>query len=104
MAQKIQVVTRPPTVKPPTNAFAQLLTGDEESSIVESRVRVVNAADSKEDQFFVGWTSDGKEARGEDTAVYVPPGESRVVKLPRPEKDLLSDRIVLRGDDSNFDN
>src|SRR4051794_40293409 len=102
--KRIHVVTRRLTVKPPTNAFAQLLTGDEESSIVESRVRVVNAADSKEDQFFVGWTSEGKDARGEDTAVYVPPGQSRVVKLPRGDTDLLADRIVLRGDDSNFDN
>ena len=40
----------------------------------------------------------------DETAVYVPPGQSRVVKLPRPEENLQADRIVLRGDDHDFDN
>ena len=36
--------------------------------------------------------------------MYVPPGQSRVVRLPRPEGDDRADRIVLRGDDHDFDN
>jgi hypothetical protein len=102
--KKIHVVTRRMAVKRSTNAFAQLLVSEEELASVEPRVRVVNAADSKEDQFFVRWTSEGGKSRGQDTAVYVPPGQSRVVKLPRPEADLLADRVFLRGDDHEFDN
>jgi hypothetical protein len=37
-------------------------------------------------------------------AVYVPPGQSRVVKLPRPAEALLADRLALAGDDHEFDN
>src|SRR5262249_7509278 len=39
-----------------------------------------------------------------EIAVYVPAGQSRVVKLPRVDESLAADRIVLRGDDPPFDN
>ncbi len=36
--------------------------------------------------------------------VYVPAGQSRIVSLPAPAPDSGADRIVLRGDDEDFDN
>jgi hypothetical protein len=36
--------------------------------------------------------------------VYVPAGQSRVVRLPRNADAQSADRIVLRGDDHDFDN
>jgi len=103
--QRVRALVQRVVPKRTTNAFAQVLTGDEETSASELRVRVGNAADSKDDQFFVGWASDSAKATAADeTAVYVPPGQSRVVKLPRPDDHLHADRIVLRGDDHDFDN
>jgi hypothetical protein len=103
--QEIHVVARLAAIKQPTNAFAHLLTSDEDAPDAAPRVRVVNAAGSSGDQFFVSWKAAGT-APGEaaPAAVYVPPGQSRVVKLPRPAGALLADRLALAGDDHDFDN
>jgi hypothetical protein len=120
-------VSRPVQPRQPSNAYAHLLPSDEDDVDAEPRVRVVNAVDSVADQFFVRWevgnagrTSGRTSARGasgpqnpsgpqraggsQETAIYVPPGQSRVVRLPRPEGAIAADRIVLRGDDHDFDN
>jgi Aerotolerance regulator N-terminal/von Willebrand factor type A domain len=103
--ERVHLIARRLAPKRTTNAVAQLLVSDEESSSADLRVRVVNAADSVDDQFSLAWTSDGAgRAAADETAVYVPPGQSRVVKVPRPEANLQADRIVLRGDDHEFDN
>lgn len=107
--QEVQVVPRVLAVKRPTNATVQLLASEEGEPASELRVRVVNAGSSRDDQFFVSWAAteakpEAKASTAGELAVYVPPGQSRVVKLPRPEDRLTSDRIVLRGDDHDFDN
>jgi aerotolerance regulator-like protein/VWA domain-containing protein len=103
--KRVHVILHRLVPKRTTNACAQLLTGDEQSATSDLRVRVASAADSKDDQFFVCWTShDTKSTPANETAVYVPPGQSRVVKLPRSDDQLLADRIILRGDDHDFDN
>jgi hypothetical protein len=114
--EEVRVVTRQVTPRETTNAYAHLLASDEETAEEEWRVRVVNAADSVADQFYVRWESDELSPTGQasstaksampidEIAVYVPPGQSRVVKLPRAERHLRADRIVLRGDDHDFDN
>ena len=103
--QNVRVITRQLVSKRTTNAFAQLLTSEEDAPDAEPRVRVTNAADSQQEQFYVSWSQEGVLVKGEDeTGVYVPPGQSRVIKLPRPENLLQADRITLRGDDHEFDN
>lgn len=106
---RVSIVTRPLKAKLTSNATLQLLASEEETPEDELRVRVVNAADSTQDQFFVQWFdarqphSKGEAKEGE-VAVYVPPGQSRVVKLPRPLNNMLANRVVLRGDAHDFDN
>jgi hypothetical protein len=108
--KRVHVINRRLTLKRTTNAIVQLLTSDEDAAPTELRVRVASAADSKDDQFFVSWAAQTRPSevatstQAHETAVYVPPGQSRVVKLPRPEDNLQADRIVLRGDDHDFDN
>lgn len=125
--QTIPVVTKQVAVKQTTNAHAHVLPSDEADESKEVRVRVVNAADSKSDQFVVAWASEavprpsgsgqparpqrplpdgrGTEGAGESPVpVYVPAGQSRVIRLPRGADSLQADRIVLRGDDHEFDN
>jgi hypothetical protein len=103
--QRVRVVARPLALRQTTNATLQLLASDEAAPDEEPRVRVVNAADSKHDQFFLSWQDQQRPASAaSEVAVYVPPGQSRVMKLPRPANQLFADRIVLRGDDQDFDN
>jgi len=114
--ERVRIVTRPILAKRTTNAYAQLIASEEDAPDAELRVRIVNAVDSTGDQFFVSWragdvnppvnrdTKQTTSSSNDATAVYVPPGQSRVVKLPRPQDNLLADRIVLGGDDHDFDN
>lgn len=90
--------------KQTTNAAVQLLADEEESTAAEPRVRVTNAADSTQDQFSIDWQQPAKHVTGDQPlATYVPAGQSRVIRLPRPD-DAATDRIVLRGDTADFDN
>ena len=69
------------------------------------RVRVSNAADSRKEQLKVGWASvDGRGFEGPVIDVYVPPGQSRIVAVPLPGTNAAPDRLILRGDDEEFDN
>jgi hypothetical protein len=69
------------------------------------RVRVGNAADSRREQFRVGWAQAGKPGfTGEPSAVYVPAGQSRILSLPPPAAGIAADHITLEGDDEDFDN
>ena len=87
----------------PGNASLQLLTDAAEDNAAEPRVRVSNAGDSLREQFTVHWSdATGQTTEGKSVPVLVPPGQSRVVRLARPE--AKSDRLVLQGDESPFDN
>lgn len=103
--KRIPVVTHRVVPMKTTNAHAHILPNEEGSELTDVRVRVVNAADSKSDQFYLNWVGDRALAKkSNETAVYVPAGQSRVVRVPRGVDDLAADRIVLRGDDQDFDN
>jgi hypothetical protein len=66
---------------------------------------VVNAADSSSEQYYVAWASSDKPPSWDDAiAIYVPPGQSRTVHVPRPDELPEADRLVLKGDASEFDN
>ena len=104
---KVRLIAREIRPKQPTNAYAHLLTSESDEKGAELRVRVVNSEGSAGDQFFVHWADEktaNSRSQPAETAVYVPPGQSRVVKLPRPAERLLADRVLLRGDDHEFDN
>ena len=105
--KNVRVIARAVATTRKTNAYAHLLPGDEDDDDPRPRVRVVNAADSTSDQFFIRWLGDVTKAKGNaqgEAAVYVSAGQSRVVRLPRPEEALTADKLVLRGDEHDFDN
>ncbi len=91
----------------PGNAGIELLTGDDATAEAASngvRVRIVNSPDATADRFEIAWQSGASATRvGSPMAVQVPPGQSRVVSLPRPTT-AGADRIVLTGDAVTFDN
>ncbi len=95
-----------------TNAFAKVLvqtnsnssddeTGESESARDKVRVRVESSSDSLETKFRVGWAkADGSESFG--LPVHVPPGSSRVIRLPIPDATIQS--LAVSGDQVSFDN
>ena len=60
------------------------------------RVRVTNAAEAKREQFKLRWPN------SPEFDAYVPAGKSRIVRTPKPPAG--ADRIVLTGDEADFDN
>lgn len=69
----------------------------------DRRVRVTNDAGSR-DRFELSWVDDRGTATGKPIDVYVPPGEGRVVRVPRPADPDSRRSLRLRGDAHAFDN
>ena len=98
----VTVKFEPVTAKNLGNASAQWLVGGEEKVSQEAdggmRVRVSNAAEAKSDRFRLVWGG----AKDAALDAYVPPGQSRVIRVPKlPEG---TGKLVLTGDDVDFDN
>jgi hypothetical protein len=68
------------------------------------RVRVVNNSDSARDRFNLTWIDEKGTSSGSPIDVYVPAGESRVVRVPRPPARLARPALRLSGDAQGFDN
>jgi hypothetical protein len=124
---EVSVVALKP--RPGNNAALQLVSEPDDAApqaAATARVRVSNAADSRRDRFRVGWSQPaGRSFAGTAVEIYVPPGQSRVLPLPWPETGVGAegtvppgvagpasrlahaggpDRILLQGDDEDFDN
>jgi len=91
-----------------SNAGLQVVASDDLDE--ELRVRVSNSIDAEQDLFRVGWQDafSGQPTIDENdsstAAAYVPPGQSRVIRAPKPTTGSNSHRLVLSGDDEPFDN
>ena len=101
---QIPVDVRPIVPSVTANAGIQLLSNDDDlNPTTEQRVRVSNERESTREQFQLRWWA-GTSPLGEPLAIYVPPGESRVVQLARPAPGSDVDRLTITGDDCDFDN
>ncbi|HEY8506355.1 MAG TPA: BatA domain-containing protein, partial [Gemmataceae bacterium] len=67
------------------------------------RVRLFNDAGSQQPQFTLSW-ADAGEGAAQAVEAYVPPGESRVVRVPRPPEGASWRLLRLKGDAHPFDN
>jgi hypothetical protein len=85
-----------------TNASAMILdaTSENPGEPDRVRVRVTNSADATDSRFELQWST-GNESSSL-LPVQVPPGESRVVRMPAASPGMTS--LVLQGDDHSFDN
>jgi hypothetical protein len=90
------------------NAGPQWLTDPVESAPGEAdpapRVRVSNDPGSRRESFELQWVDAKGDASGKPVPVYVPPGESRVVRVPRPSGSSPPSMLRLNGDAHGFDN
>jgi Mg-chelatase subunit ChlD len=109
----VDLVVEPVKASTSTNAGVQLVAEAADAARATDapvRVRVSNAGDSKGERFSLTWMRAGAAGGGAAEPVgaaieaYVPPGQSRVFSLPLPKGDAAPDRIVLRGDEDDFDN
>lgn len=105
----LEVVLEQVKARRPTNAGLQLVTTQDEveksAGDEELRVRVTSAASSKGEQFRLGWARPGsKEFAGAAMDVYVPPGQSRMMAAPKAPTNSPAERLLLTGDDEDFDN
>jgi hypothetical protein len=68
------------------------------------RVRVTNNPDSRQERFELAWLDERGVGLGKPVDVYVPPGESRVVRVPPPSGRASASSLRLKGDAHGFDN
>ena len=105
--KELRLDVRKVAPKDRTNASALLLaqTPDSAQESDRVRVRVSNSADATDSRFRIRWTADGSEATNSsltELPVQVPPGQSRVVRMPTPPPGVTA--LQLQGDDHSFDN
>ncbi len=105
----VQLETKTVAPREATNASLALVTEVDEADRQSDqlRVRVSNQPDSASETFELRWA--GPRAESPDNpakpvSAYVPPGESRVIKVPLPPAGFAADRLVLNGDGHDFDN
>lgn len=89
-----------------TNASATILQTEADLDEPDDRVRVrvTNSEDATDSRFRVRWIggSDSNTRNRTELPVQVPPGQSRVVRMPLPEPGVTE--LQLTGDDHSFDN
>jgi len=87
------------------NASVQWISESEETEspgeAAPIRLRVTNAAEAKREQFQLRWKTDGASPQA-PLDVYVPAGQSRIVRPPNPPAGATA--LMLTGDDTDFDN
>lgn len=92
-----------------TNAAMELMADQSGFGAADSGdglgVRITNSSDAATQRFQLSWARQTPEnAASESGSVYVPPGRSVVVRAPRRKENSTADRLVLTGDDHDFDN
>ncbi len=109
----VELRLEPVAPRTTTNAGLQLLTESADAARAPEakvRVRVANAAGSRQERFALTWRRPGATPGAEGAAVgeaveaYVPPGQTRTFALTRPAGATGDERLVLSGDEDPFDN
>jgi hypothetical protein len=104
----VEVSVEPVQARRPTNAGLQWVVDADDSSGTAPdagpRVRVVNASSSKREQFQLHWDGLSGSAPPPPLDAYVPPGQSRILPAPTLATNAAADRLILTGDDDDFDN
>jgi hypothetical protein len=87
------------------HGLAELVEAEASDADPRLRVRVSNDSGSR-DRFELSWTDPGGGAPAKDKPldVYVPPGESRVVRVAWPQGPGKHRELLLKGDSHAFDN
>jgi hypothetical protein len=93
----------------PTNAAMQLIAGRDNPTRPAGdelpSVRITNSTDASVERFSLSWAGDDSaEISKSATQVYVPAGHSVVARVPQRNDNKARGKLVLTGDDHDFDN
>ena len=106
--QNVLLEVKPVASKKKTNASLQHVKQTVDASEkpdTRLRVRVNSQPDAAKEQFTLTWANERGPVSGfTPLSVYVTPGRSQIVRVPWPAQGQVADRLVLQGDDSDFDN
>ncbi|MBC8218409.1 MAG: BatA domain-containing protein [Planctomycetes bacterium] len=107
--ERTRLVVRPVRPEASTNAALQLITDRTDLSVADAndrpRVRITNSSDAAGEEFRINWADDTSSgAPNEPVNVYAAPGRSVVVRAPVGGDGQPSGRLILTGDDHDFDN
>ncbi|MCH5372935.1 MAG: BatA domain-containing protein [Planctomycetes bacterium] len=102
---RVRLRIEPVTSEDPTNAGLQTLDAAEGQADADGKVRlrVVNDADSATEQFRVQPIDDDSSPSSADQ-IYVPAGQTRVVRVPAPKDPEQGAVYRIVGDAHDFDN
>ncbi|UCG58476.1 MAG: BatA and WFA domain-containing protein [Phycisphaerales bacterium] len=92
-----------------TNAALQLVTDRSKlggpAGDVSPRIRIANSSDATAERFQLSWAGATSESTSTEAMdVYVPGGRSIVVRAPARANRSQQARLILTGDDHDFDN
>ncbi|MHC4583404.1 MAG: BatA domain-containing protein [Planctomycetota bacterium] len=92
-----------------TNAALQLVTdrsgsGSPDDDTLPS-IRIINSSNATTERFQLNWADEmTTETSSQGIDVYAPPGHSVVVRAPAREDFSENNKLILTGDDHDFDN
>ena len=92
-----------------TNAALQLVTdrigsGNPDDDSLPG-IRIINSSDATTERFQLNWADEvATEIPSQGIDVYAPPGHSVVVRAPDRKDRLQARKLMLTGDDHDFDN
>jgi hypothetical protein len=92
-----------------TNAAMQLIASRDHLARTAGKelpsVRITNSPDAAVERFALSWAGEDQVGASDGRMeVYVPAGHSAVVRMPKRADDSAPAKLVLTGDDHNFDN
>jgi hypothetical protein len=106
----VSLDVKPVSLPQTTNASIQIVreqldAAREADSQEKLRVRVSNQPSSTREEFSLSWgNASGPVVAGESQKVYVAPGRAQIMRISWPAPELNADRLILHGDDFDFDN
>jgi hypothetical protein len=107
--EALELEVRQIAAEGPTNAALQPVESRDRPA-VGSRddmptIRITNSPDAAVERFSLSWAaSDPAAAPDSSMEVYVPAGHSVVVKPPKRDDNTAAGKLILTGDDQDFDN
>ncbi len=92
-----------------TNASLQLVTQRDEAAGADGAespaIRITNSSDATAERFGLNWADEmPADESGQAAGVYVAPGHSVVVRAPRRADPAGARKLILTGDEHDFDN
>jgi len=107
--QSTELVLKLIPAKGTTNASLQLISGrdylNRPAGNDRMNVRIANSSDAVTERFGLNWAGEDSTKPSErNMEIYVPAGHSVVVRVPQRTDSSTPGKLILTGDDHDFDN